>query len=426
MPAERGFGRDTGEWPFAGLDVAALRGKGWVPTPFRQFVLKTHSRCNLNCDYCYMYRMSDQSWSSTPLVMSRRVLAATASRIGEHARYHGLPKVDVVLHGGEPLLAGAEALADIAVTVRAALPSHTELDLHVQTNGTLLDTTMLDVFARHGIHVGLSVDGDRETHDRHRGHAGGRGSFTAITDALELLRRPDYHQLYSGLLCVVDVTSDPVRTYESLLAFAPPTINFLLPHGNWSIPPPLLYEHRSDAPYGAWLVAAFDRWYRVAEQETEVRIFAEIINLVLGGDSRSESIGLSPVALVTVNTDGAMEQVDTLRSAYEGAVATGRNVLDHDFDELLSHPGFVARQIGTTALADTCLRCDLHRICGGGHYAHRYRRGHGFRNPSVYCRDLTMLIRHVLRRVNEGMATVLTPDTSAAQVSGGSMSQSAR
>ncbi len=34
-----------------------------------------------------------------------------------------------------------------------------------------------------------------------------------------------------------------------------------------------------------------------------------------------------------------------------------------------------------------------------GHYAHRYRRGTGFRNRSVYCADLARIITHVRSRV---------------------------
>ena len=30
-------------------------------------------------------------------------------------------------------------------------------------------------------------------------------------------------------------------------------------------------------------------------------------------------------------------------------------------------------------------------MCGGGLYAHRFRRQSGFDNPSVYCRDLMKL-----------------------------------
>jgi uncharacterized protein len=64
MGAGAGF-----EWP-ATLDVVALRAEGWAPVPFQEFIVKIHSRCDLACDYCYMYEMADQSWrASTPATL---------------------------------------------------------------------------------------------------------------------------------------------------------------------------------------------------------------------------------------------------------------------------------------------------------------------------------------------------------------------
>ena len=105
------------------------------------------------------------------------------------------------------------------------------------------------------------------------------------------------------------------------------------------------------------------------------------------------------VAVAVVESDGEIEQVDALKSAYPGACATGRNVRDDPFDAVLEHPGVVARQIGVEALADGCRTCPVHRVCGGGHYAHRYRPGAGFRHPTVYCADMNRLIRHVSERL---------------------------
>ena len=48
-------------WPLLDLDPAAMRAAGYKPTPFRQFILKVHSRCNLSCSYCYVYEMADQA-----------------------------------------------------------------------------------------------------------------------------------------------------------------------------------------------------------------------------------------------------------------------------------------------------------------------------------------------------------------------------
>jgi uncharacterized protein len=390
--------RRAARWPYAELDVAAVRAGGRGPVPFREFVLKVHQRCNLACDYCYVYEHADQSWRGRPLSMSEPVVAATVGRIADHVRRHELDSVRVVLHGGEPLLFGADRLAALAGTVRGALPVGCRVELGMQTNGVRLNEPTVAMLVAQGIRAGVSVDGVRADHDRHRRTPNGRGSFTAVERALGLLQRPENRAAYAGVLCTVAPDTDPIACYEQLLAFAPPAIDLLLPHANWENPP-WRPDGASATPYADWLIPVFDRWY--AEQSpTRIRLFEDAISLVLGGGSRSEQLGLSPSGVVVVESDGDIEQVDALKSAYEGACATGLNVLHDGFDDALDDPGIVARQIGRAALSDECLACPAVAFCGGGHYAHRYRRGAGFRSPSVYCADLRKLTRHVHDRVS--------------------------
>ena len=91
------------------------------PVPLSQIVLKVHSRCDLACDHCYVYEAADQSWRGRPMVISDEVISQTARRIAEHANAHALPAVQVILHGGEPLLAGPARLRRIITELRAAL-----------------------------------------------------------------------------------------------------------------------------------------------------------------------------------------------------------------------------------------------------------------------------------------------------------------
>ncbi len=367
--------------------------------PIADYVLKVASRCNLACDYCYVYTMADQSWRSRPVLITPETTLAAARRIAEHAATHRLPVITVVLHGGEPLLAGSDLLEHIASVLRRELAGVTRLDLRIQTNGVLLNESFLRLFADHNVQVGLSLDGDRAQHDLHRLLPNGQGSHAAVVRAIRLLNRPEHRASYAGLLCVIDVDSDPVQTYEELLALDPPVVDFLLPHGNWSTPPPHRAAADPGTPYADWLIAVFDRWYDVRSQETNVRLFQEIINLLLGGRSRTERIGAGPVAYLVIDTDGSYQQDDSLKSTREGESETGLTVIDHPVDEVLRHPAISARQQGIAALADECRRCSLVRVCGGGDYPHRFREDTGFNNSSVYCADLQRLIRHIAARV---------------------------
>src|ERR1700759_3734529 len=132
---------------------------GWQPEPFREFILEIHSRCDLACDYCYMYTMADQSWQSQPKRMSATIAEQTATRIGEHVRAHGLSELELVLHGGEPLLAGPDFIAHVVTAVRRAVGSDVTVQVSVQTNGIGLDDNYLTLFERFGIRVGVWLDG---------------------------------------------------------------------------------------------------------------------------------------------------------------------------------------------------------------------------------------------------------------------------
>ncbi|MFE0513411.1 FxsB family cyclophane-forming radical SAM/SPASM peptide maturase [Streptomyces sp. NPDC058964] len=373
-----------------------LDAKPGHAVPFRQFVVKMHGRCNLACSYCYLYEGPDRTWRTRPAAASAEVLDRTASRIAEHARAHDLSVLSLVLHGGEPLLAGAETLGRFAALVRDRVPAGCAVRATVQTNATLLTVKRLAVLARHGVGVGISLDGGVAALNSRRVDHAGRPSWPAAARGARLVAER-FPESYAGILAVVDPAQDPVLMYDSLLALGPPALDLLLPHGNWSAPPP--HWEATGAVYGDWLCAVFDRWWESGRRTTRVRLFEECIALLLGLPAATESLGLAPFDAVVVETDGSIEQVDSLKSAYEGAARTGLDVFRHDFDEALRHPGVGARQAAATALAGGCRACPLLAVCGGGHYAHRYRAGSGFRNPSVYCADLQRFIRHVAARV---------------------------
>ena len=373
-----------------------------MPDPaFRQYVLKVHSRCNLACDYCYVYEAADQTWRTRPHSIARETVRAAARRIAEHAVRHGLDGVRVTLHGGEPLLVGPDGLREIVAELRAGIRGSTALDLNLQTNGVLLDEGFARYLLAEQIRVGISLDGDRAANDRHRRFVHGGGSYERVVAAVRLMATPPLRSVFAGLLCTVDVANDPVEVFDALAALEPPKIDFLLPHATWEVPPPGAGSGRT--VHGDWLVRCFDAWYD-APPRVGVRLFEEVMHAVLGGASLSEAVGLSAPESIVIETDGAIELTDALKIAYHGAPATGRDVFTHTMDEVLGSPGVSGGLAGMTGLSAQCRACPIVTACGGGLYPHRYRAANGFDNPSVYCRDLARLIQHVQSRIQRDLA----------------------
>ena len=322
-------------------------------------------------------------------------MEAAALRISEHAASHRLSRVRVVLHGGEPLLLGPARMADLLSALDARLAPVTRADIRIHTNGVLLSERWCDLFDKYGVKVGVSLDGDGPANDRHRRFADGRSSYAQVLRALVLLRRAEYQHLFAGILCTIDVRNDPIAVYEALVAEHPPRLDLLLPHATWD-DPPVRPEGLSE-PYASWLLRIYRRW--VADgRPVPIRIFESLTSAASGGPSWSEAVGLDPVDLAVIETDGDFEEPDSLKVAYHGAPSTGLNVFANTVDQVAHRPGFAVRRGGLAALSATCQACEVVQICGGGHYAHRYSRDNGFDNPSVYCADLKALIKQMVPR----------------------------
>ncbi|MCQ9184078.1 FxsB family radical SAM/SPASM domain protein [Streptomyces sp. IBSBF 2953] len=362
----------------------------------RELVLKVHSRCDLACDHCYVYRHADQSWRRMPPLIAEETARQVARRLGEYAHEERLASLAVILHGGEPLLAGPARLRSICAELTRALAPITELDLHVHTNGVRLNRAHLEVFGEFGVKVGLSLDGDRAANDRHRLDHRGRSSHERVRRGLELLRLPEYRHLFQGLLCTVDVANDPVLVHDALTALRPPRIDYLLPHATWDAPPPP-GRRGASTPYADWLLTIFDRWDGQG-RPVPVRTFDSILSTLRGGPALTEALGLSAGGIAVVETDGTITRSDSLKIAYDGAPATGYDVFRHSFREFTERPEVPARPSG---VSETCRRCRVVASCGGGLYAHRYSTARSFDNPSVYCTDLRALIEGVAERITQ-------------------------
>lgn len=369
-----------------------------IPFPyfFREVIVKLHAECNLACLDCYMYTTEGNLWRERDKVMSDQVIDQAAERLREYMAEVRLRHMTVVLHGGEPLLAGMHKIRYLVETFRGAIPKGCTIDFSIQTNATLVTDECADVLAGLGIQVGVSLDGNEQGNGT-RLYRNGRSSYHQAVAGLERLKE---RGILSGILTVIRLGNDPVETATELYKLYP-AVDCILPIKGWDVEPTERPSYESTpTPYADWLIEFYRQWHKVGGSYKDIRILQKIERLVaahflqapLHTMYQAEYIGPWCVPGLVIETDGAMERADSLNAVHNGDATTGYNIFDHRIMHALVDVIETSTQQGIVSGAPMCQTCHLHKLCGGGLPANRFGPKNGYRNVSSYCADLQKLI----------------------------------
>jgi uncharacterized protein len=361
-------------------------------------LLKIASRCNLDCRYCYVYRMADDGWKKQPKRMSIETISAVAHHL-ENLGGFQQHRFKVVFHGGEPLLVGSKHLTKICRILRSRLPEGCCIGM--QTNGVLLSDEIISICAEWNVSIAISIDGPASVNDRHRVDRRGRGTHERVmTAAKRLLNHSSGKRLFSGVLAVIDLSSSPEDVYQFLKSTGAPSIDFLYRDGNHDLLPVGKHSLIS-TEYGQWLGRLLD-YYLADESPTPIRIFDEMIKSLI----RSKAVLRLPTdepGIVIVDTDGSIRKNDILKSAYKGAdtFASQWSILRDDLVDVLNSREFRDYQESQKPSGTLCQTCPELDVCRGGIPAHRWSLERGFANVSVFCADQRYLATLLRKRLHE-------------------------
>jgi uncharacterized protein len=360
-------------------------------------LVKVASRCNINCTYCYVYNMGDSGWADMPNHISHDTTLALAKALDELTQIQTRPFA-VVLHGGDPLLLGPKKLDRVLSELRSVVPSACSFGL--QTNGILITEEILDICFKHRTTVSVSIDGPKHVHDRGRIGHDGLGTYDKVLDGINRLRRnPNSAFLFSGLLAVIDPTSEPQEVYDFFKTLNPPGIDFLYRDGNHTRLPDGKESLRS-TEYGQWLARLVDI-YLSDQNPLPIRFIDDLIKLTLGGKGTKDGAGLTDFGILVIDTDGSITKNDTLKSSFNGADRFSRKWSVHSSSlmEILCSDEFAESHELQRPTSKICLSCPELRVCGGGMTLHRWRDVNGYDNTSVYCADQLLVIGNIRKQL---------------------------
>ena len=208
--AEHGFiveDRDT-EW--AALD-RFFRDVREDRSELRVTALTT-LQCNFACDYCVQGDHGDYN------ALAEKMSMETANRLCEWVEMKldelGSSQFGLTFFGGEPLLNQPVMFETAERLWHATRDRSVGMRINIITNGLLLTPDVVDRLEPFGLNnVKITLDGERQTHDRMRPLRGGQGTFDRI---INNIRRVAHR-------CNISIggnfDEDTVDSYPALLDF---------------------------------------------------------------------------------------------------------------------------------------------------------------------------------------------------------------
>lgn len=357
----------------------------------QSLILKVAARCNIACTYCYEYTAGDQTWRDKPRFLKPELARQLGHRLREYGETHKVDKINIVAHGGEPLLLGAYRLDTLFRELREGA-GPIRLSFSLQTNGLLLDKEICDVLKNHSVMVGVSLDGGLHE-NRYRVDFAGDNTWARAVEGIELLRE-HYPSIWGGILGVIDLASDPVRTLDALCAFGPPQLDLLQPFTTHDMAGVL--RRQTAARFGQWMLKAMQHWLSVREYSNiRIRVFEDVLQASLSGQPKTDWFGPRRLSYLVIETDGTYDLLDQLKviGGQSSLFRTTRSTIETmSMIEAEQAAHLLLTRYGADRLPTDCEGCRWSGVCGAGHLTSRYSARRIFDNRSVYCEGIASLL----------------------------------
>jgi len=336
------------------------------------------SLCNMRCGYCFYCDVAENRDTKSYGLMAD----ATAVNIIEEAFEAAARSVSFIFQGGEPTLAGLDFFKSFTDTVNRLNKRNIKVFYSIQTNGLDISEDLAKFFKENSFLAGLSLDGNKETHDFLRVDASGNPTHSRVMKTAKLF---DKYKVEYNILTVV--TAYTVKHIEKIYGFfktggfqylqfipclAPlGSEPFTLPHALT----PTLYED--------FLIRMFKLYYAdfMAGNYISIRFFDNLVNIAAG--QRSEQCGMlgyCPGQLV-IEADGSVFPCDFY------CVDNWKlgNINDMSIDEISKTDKMKVFRETSLYEDEKCKSCNVYNFCRGGCRRDRDLSVAGTAGENIYC-----------------------------------------
>jgi uncharacterized protein len=344
--------------------------------------------------------MGDTSAFQRPSMVSVSSAERIANWLAVGCRELRVKELLISFHGGEPMMLKPERFDLICQSIKHRLTGIAPVYFSIQTNGTILTDKWLSVLCKHRVNVGVSIDGGRSAHDRHRLGRNGQSSFVNTEkNLIKLLKtgqNPSFHDLMPSTISVLDYRNDYAQVYQYLRMLGVRRMSFLLPDRN--VDDGFCGDEEAPRKYGETLFQIFNAWLIEDDPTIEIRFVSEFLQHFRRlteritervhdtAEPRVSGIKNWSRQVIIMHSDERASVSDSYIPALSWYSNTPQcSIRDTSLQEFLRNGIFDEIEHLTKSLCTTCDQCRWRNLCRGGDLENRYSRSNGFDNPSVYC-----------------------------------------
>jgi len=344
------------------------------------------NKCNLKCDYCF-YHDTNQSANN---LMEFDLLEKF---IKQYLRLFPTEKVFFIWHGGEPTLAGINYFQSIIELQNKYKDTKQTIRNAIQTNATLIDNKWSAFFRQHNFRVGVSLDGNQESHAIHRNK-----SFTKTINGIRCLRK---FNLEPGI--IQTLTKSQVCKTESNFDYFVHKLKIRkwgtnIYHSASQINHQMRDESIENKDLTEYISALLNLWLKTDQKNLQIREIDNFVSGVLGTRANSCSFNGSCTGYFCLDYDGTIFPCDRLANKKELIFG---NLSNQPLIDILNGPARQNFVIKTKKINDDCKNCQWFHACHNGCTGQRAPNIDG---KYIYCESRKILFKlfdDIVRKANQ-------------------------
>ena len=351
-------------------------------------IFRPTNECNLACKYCYDLSNHDDDIRNIRRNATKHFIKNQEMLVdGIHFLHENERRKIIIFHGGEPLLIDPETLDNFCSRFK-------NVNFHIQTNGTLINQDVIDLFKKYDFRVGISLDGCNELQNSYRVFKNQSSTFPMVMDKMKLLREQKVH-----FGAIMSISKKHIGSAEELYQFLGKN------HLNINLRRVFANDHfsdtMSDEEYVNFFNQLFDIWYDDQECLVETRQVTDLaseLETILKGEHPQYCSASDDCfnRYISLDVDGelyACNRLYGIKDFYYGNVTSITK-------EELRRKQRVLLEKRNGNIQKECCNCDRLQQCNGGCPAEAYDIYHDFTKPNCDYKVKQLVRTHIKERVS--------------------------